>query len=126
MRAFSLERGERLLKRADFERLSKYGNRIDSDYFVILYTRNGLGKLRLGVTVSKRVGRAVIRNRLKRLVREHFRQHKGLFSDSYDVNVIAKGGTSDLPSRRIREALDAIVRDILRDCKHEAVLAGTH
>ncbi|MEE9402969.1 MAG: ribonuclease P protein component [Desulfobacteria bacterium] len=126
MRAFSLERGERLLRRADFERLSKYGNRIDSDYFVILYTRNGLGKLRLGVTVSKRVGRAVIRNRLKRLVREHFRQHKGLFSDSYDVNVIAKGGTSDLPSRRIREALDAIVRDILRDCKHEAVLAGTH
>ncbi len=126
MRAFSLEREERLLRRADFERLSKYGNRIDSDYFVILYTRNGLGKLRLGVTVSKRVGRAVIRNRLKRLVREHFRQHKGLFSDSYDVNVIAKGGTSDLPSRRIREALDAIVRDILRDCKHEAVLAGTH
>jgi ribonuclease P protein component len=126
VRAFSLERGERLLRRADFERLSKYGNRIDSDYFVILYTRNGLGKLRLGVTVSKRVGRAVIRNRLKRLVREHFRQHKGLFSDSYDVNVIAKGGTSDLPSRRIREALDAIVRDILRDCKHEAVLAGTH
>ena len=126
MRAFSLERGERLLRRADFERLSKYGNRIDSDYFVILYTRNGLGKLRLGVTVSKRVGRAVIRNRLKRLVREHFRQHKGLFSDSYDVNVIAKGGASDLPSRRIREALDAIVRDILRDCKHEAVLAGTH
>ncbi len=126
MRAFSLERGERLLRRADFERLSKYGNRIDSDYFVILYTRNGLGKLRLGVTVSKRVGRAVIRNRLKRLVREHFRQHKGLFSDSYDVNVIAKGGTSDLPSRRVREALDAIVRDILRDCKHEAVLAGTH
>ena len=126
MRAFSLERGERLLRRADFERLSKYGNRIDSDYFVILYTRNGLGKLRLGVTISKRVGRAVMRNRLKRLVREHFRQHKGLFSDSYDVNVIAKGGTSDLPSRRIREALDAIVRDILRDCKHEAVLAGTH
>jgi ribonuclease P protein component len=126
VRAFSLEKGERLLRRADFERLSKYGNRIDSDYFVILYTRNGLGKLRLGVTVSKRVGRAVIRNRLKRLVREHFRQHKGLFSDSYDVNVIAKGGTSDLPSRRIREALDAIVRDILRDCKHEAVLAGTH
>jgi hypothetical protein len=59
-------------------------------------------------------------------VREHFRQRKGLFGDSYDVNVIAKGGTPDLSSRRIREALDAIVRDILRDCKHEAVLAGTH
>lgn len=126
MRAFSLKKGERLLRRVDFERLSKEGNRIHTDYFVILYARNALGRLRLGITVSKRVGCSVIRNRVKRLVREHFRQHKGLFSDSYDVNVIAKGSTSDLSARRIREALDAIVRDILRDCKHEAVLAGTH
>jgi ribonuclease P protein component len=123
VRALSLRKGERLLKRTDFERLSKDGNRIDSDYFVILYRRNGLGNLRLGVTASRRVGRAVIRNRVKRSVREHFRQHKGLFSDSYDVNVIAKSGTSGLSSQA---ALDAIVRDILRDCKHEAVLAGTH
>jgi RNase P protein component len=50
VRALSLKKGERLLKRADFERLSKDGNRIDSDYFVILYRRNGLGKLRVGVT----------------------------------------------------------------------------
>jgi ribonuclease P protein component len=76
--------------------------------------------------VSKKVGRAVIRNRVKRQVREHFRQHKGLFSDSYDVNVIAKSGSPDLSSRQIREALDAIIRDILKDCKHEAVFAGTH
>jgi hypothetical protein len=59
-------------------------------------------------------------------VREHFRQHKGLFSDSYDVNVIAKGGISDLAYGQVRGALDAIVRDILKDCKHEAVSSGTH
>lgn len=126
MNAFSLKRKERLRKRCDFERLSKVGDRINSDYFLIIYTKNGLGRSRLGITVSKRVGRAVMRNRLKRLVREHFRQRKGLFGDSYDVNVIAKGGISDLSSWRIKEALDTIDRDILRDCKHEAVLAGTH
>ena len=102
------------------------GTRIDSDCFVVLYAPNGLGRSRLGVTVSKRVGRAVTRNRVKRLVREHFRQHKGLFSDSYDVNVIAKGGISDLSSGRITGALDAVVRHILKDCKHEAVSAGTY
>jgi ribonuclease P protein component len=126
LKAFSLRKSERILKPDDFGRLSKYANRIDSDYFVILYSPNGLGKFRLGLTVSRRVGRAVIRNRVKRLVREHFRLHKALFSDSYDVNVIAKGGTSDLSSWEIRGALEAIVRDILRDCKHEAVSAGTH
>ena len=126
MGTFSLTKSERLLRRTDFEKLSEDGHRIDSDYFVILYSRNGLGKLRLGVTVSKRVGCAVIRNRVKRLVRERFRLRKALFSDSYDVNVIAKGGTSDLSSREIGGALEAIVRDILRDCNHEAVSAGAH
>jgi ribonuclease P protein component len=126
VRAFSLTKGQRLLRPADFRRLSKGGNRIDSEFFVILYAANGLGRFRLGITVSKRVGCAVIRNRVKRLVREHFRQHQGLFSDSYDVNVIAKSGIPGLSSRRIRDALDAIIRDISKDCKHEAVFAGTH
>ena len=126
MRTFSLGKGERLPRPKDFQELIKGGTRIDSDCFVVLYAPNGLGRSRLGVTVGKRVGRAVIRNRVKRLVREYFRQHKGLFSDSYDVNVIAKGGKSDLSSGRVRGALDAIVQDILKDCKHEAVSAGTH
>lgn len=114
------------MRRADFEKLYGDGSRIEGDYFVILYSPNGLGKMRLGVTVSKRVGHAVIRNRVKRLVREFFRLHKALFSDSYDVNVIAKSGISNLSSRQIKGALEAMVRDILRDCKHEAVSAGTH
>ncbi len=125
MRAFSFKRGERLLKRHDFERLSKVGNRFDNELFVVLYTPNGLVNSRLGVTVSKRVGPAVVRSRVKRMVREHFRKHKGMFSDSYDVNVIAKGAP-DPSSKQIREALDAILRDILRGCNHEAVVDGTH
>jgi ribonuclease P protein component len=126
LKAFSLRKSERILKPGDFGRLSRHGTRINSDYFVILYYQNGLGKSRLGLTVSKRVGRAVIRNRVKRVVREHFRLQKALFSDSYDVNVIAKSGTSDLSSWEIRGAMEAIVRNILRDCKHEAVSTGTH
>ncbi|MCK4390360.1 MAG: ribonuclease P protein component [Desulfobacterales bacterium] len=114
------------MKRGDFGELSRCGNRMDGDYFVILYSQNGLGRSRLGVTVSKKVGRAVIRNRVKRLVREYFRLHKTLFSNSYDVNIIAKGGASDLSSWQIRDALEAILRDILRDCKHEAISARAH
>lgn len=126
MGAFSLTKSERVLRRSDFEKLSKIGNRIDSEYFIVMYSQNGLGKSRLGVTVSKRVGCAVIRNRVKRLVREYFRLHKALFGYSYDVNVIAKRGISHLSSRQIKRALEALVRDILRNCKHEAVFAGTH
>ncbi len=42
------------------------------------------------MTVSKRVGQAVVRNRVKRLIREIFRTHRHLISGDWDINVIAK------------------------------------
>ena len=126
MGAFCFPRGERLLKSGDFKKLSEDGKRFDGNYFLVLYSPNGLGKSRLGVTVSKKVGRAVTRNRVKRLVREHFRHDKVALSDSYDVNVIAKSGSSSLSSREISEALNAILRDMLRKCEDEAISVGTH
>lgn len=45
---------------------------------------------RLGLTVSRQVGNAVRRNRVKRLVREVFRQHRELFPEQADVVVVAK------------------------------------
>ena len=126
MKLFSFSKSERLLRRQDFVKLSEAGKKVYSDYFVILYSQNGLGRLRLGVTVSKKVGHAVVRSRIKRLVREFFRLHKALFSGSYDVNVIAKRGASELSAYQTRDALERIVRSILKVCKHEAFPAGTH
>lgn len=51
---------------------------------------------RLGVTVSSRVGNAVVRNRLKRFVREIFRQHRSSLPRPVDVVVIAKTGAHQL------------------------------
>jgi ribonuclease P protein component len=45
---------------------------------------------RLGITVTKKVGNAVVRNRLKRLIREFFRRNKDLFPAGHDVVVMAK------------------------------------
>jgi ribonuclease P protein component len=48
---------------------------------------------RLGLTVSQKVGGAVRRNRVKRLLREVFRRERGLFPRGAEVVVIAKAGT---------------------------------
>ncbi len=126
MGAFSLRKSELVLTRSDFQRLSRCGRRLHRDHFVIVYCQNSLGKVRLGITVSKKVGRAVKRNRIKRLVRERFRLSRALFDDTYDINIIAKTGAAELSSVEITRVLEDIFRAISRSCKHEATIAGTH
>ena len=89
MKSFSFPKGERLLNRKDFVNLNRAGKRYRTEHFTALYKENGLDHTRLGVTVSKRAGNAVKRNRVKRLIREFFRLNKESFLQGYDINFIA-------------------------------------
>jgi len=51
---------------------------------------NAKGVKRLGITVTKKAGNSVKRNRIKRLLREYFRLNKELFPDKLDVIIMAK------------------------------------
>lgn len=114
------------MRKTDFVRVSKYGKRIHGDFFVVSYCRNSHGNLRLGLTVSKKVGCAVIRNRIKRLVRECFRVNKALFDCPYDMNVIAKTSAAGLSTQEVNRALKTIFCEVSKDCKSEAVAAGAY
>jgi len=103
--AFSFEKTDRIVKRAEFKKLWKSGKRIYGDCFFIHYVKNDQENSRLGVTVSKRVGCAVVRNRIKRLIREFFRLHRAVFNDTVDMNVIAKAGAGELSNQKLRRAL---------------------
>ena len=61
-----------------------------SRHFVILLHPNQLPHPRLGVTVSKKVGNAVVRNSIRRRVKEIFRLHKSWFPAGQDIVIIAK------------------------------------
>ncbi len=126
MGPFSFKRASRISRTGDFERLSKCGRRIHRDHFVVTYCPNSLGSLRLGVTVSKKLGNAVMRNRVRRLVRESFRLNRGLFADGCDMNVAAKTGASDLTFHEVNQTLAGIFREMSRNCKNEASTAGAH
>ncbi len=78
------------MRRADFLRASRHGRKIVTRYFLVLvHDRRDRGTPRLGVTVTRKVGNAVRRNRIKRVVREWFRRH-GQGLGACDLNVIAK------------------------------------
>jgi ribonuclease P protein component len=88
MKSFSLTKKERVLKRADFIDIRLRGHRLRTENFTIITQPNGGDITRLGIAASKRVGNAVKRNRVKRLMREFFRLHKHLMPTGYDVVII--------------------------------------
>lgn len=112
MSSFTLPKDVRLLKRADFLKLSKHGRTIRTGAFIAAVL-DGAGKNnRIGITVSKKVGNAVGRNRIKRIIREYFRHRKDSFQGIKDINIIAKKGLLQLTHRQIIEMLDKLFKKI--------------
>ena len=106
---------DRLHRSAEFLRLQRNGVRFQSPHFV-LYAGdldNGGQRPRLGVTVSRRIGNAVVRNRVKRRVREFFRtEMRANLPANISVVVIARGGADALKGAAIRDELIAAARNI--------------
>lgn len=69
-----------------------------------------LGRTRLGITVSRRVGKAVVRNRVKRMVREIFRTTMRDHSPAQDILVIARAGAHKLEYREVAAELGPVFR----------------
>ena len=91
------------MNRSDFVNLNRSGKRYHTEHFIVFLKQNGLGIARLGVTVSKKIGNAAKRNRIKRLIRECFRLNKQCFPKGYDIITIAKKDASCLGLRKIEE-----------------------
>jgi ribonuclease P protein component len=91
----------RLRKRPEFLTLSRTGRKIHSAHFVIVSGKNDGGETRLGITVSSKVGNAVVRNRIKRSLREFFRRRRHELGSGLDVLVIARNSAAEMSSLHI-------------------------
>lgn len=79
---YSLTRKERLNKK-DFRGI-KWARETETDHFILLLHRNQDSIKRIGVTIRKKTGGAVFRNRMRRSIREFFRLNKNLFKDCHN------------------------------------------
>jgi ribonuclease P protein component len=105
-----LPKSRRIRKRAEYLRLQRRGRRRAGRCFVIITERRARGPSRLGITASRRVGGAVVRNRIKRLVREVFRRHQQKLTPAQDVLVLARTGAAEATYADVRQELCEMLR----------------
>ena len=103
----------RLRKRSEFLLLSNAQAKTSVKGFLLVWRDNSGLSARMGVTVSKKIGCAVVRNRIKRYLREIFR-HDRMLLPPVDVNIIAR-----------RESALMIYSDIRREITKAFRLIGT-
>lgn len=107
-----MERRLRLRAEADFTRIRAQGRSWGNRWLTLLAVPNGLGHNRYGVIVSKRVGKAVTRNLVKRRLREILREfdRAGTIAPGMDVAIIVRPATAAATFAELRDGVGALLR----------------
>ena len=90
-RMFEFRKKEHLRRPSDFRRVYDRKRSVSDDWLVVYGCENGLDHLRLGLSVSRKAGSAVFRNRLRRLYREAFRLKRACLPTGIDLVLIPRG-----------------------------------
>ena len=100
---------DRIRKRSEYQRIYDQGRKISSRSFTLFLLENDLDRPRLGITVTRRIGGSVQRNRVKRLCREWFRKAR-VELPPVDIVINAKGGIHRQTLESLSRELDGRVR----------------
>lgn len=105
-----MQRAYRLTKNAQFRQVRGAGRSWSGPLLALYALRNGLDVTRFGFSVSKRIGHAVTRNRVKRRLREAARHLRPHLQPGWDIVLIARAPIAEAPYAEVAAALDTLVR----------------
>ena len=99
----------RVKKSQDFDNIIRKKQSFANRQFVIYYQENKLNHMRLGISVSKKLGKAHERNKLKRYVRESFKTRKD-FLKNYDIIIIVRPAAKGLSFLEFGSSIDHVLK----------------
>ncbi|WP_455580967.1 ribonuclease P protein component [Dysosmobacter sp.] len=113
-----MKRAVTLKENHEFRRLYRKGASAVGGSMVIYCRKNNLGRNRLGVTVSVKLGHAVVRNRARRRLREVYRVNGAALRQGYDLVLVARGRTLSAGWKELNDTF-------LRLCRKLELLGDT-
>lgn len=118
----------RLSRSSEFQRVYRQGTSAASRFLVVYYFEHppgaGVEGPRLGLSVSKKVGGAVVRNRVKRLLRESFYELAPSLSQQHDYVLIARPSVVDLADRQAKGEKGLVRNALLEVLERAGVVHG--
>ena len=92
-----------------FDAVYQNGKSKANKYLVMYVLPNDHNEIRIGISVSKKVGNSIVRHRFTRLIRETYRLHREELADGYDIVVIARNSAKDKSYQQIESAFMHLV-----------------
>ncbi|MEA4816099.1 MAG: ribonuclease P protein component [Lachnospiraceae bacterium] len=101
---------ESLKKSFQFRYVYSRGKSLANKYLVLYVIKNGKKENRLGISVSKKVGKSVVRSRVTRLIKESYRLFENNVKNGYDIVFIARISSKDADFADINKALKSLIK----------------
>jgi len=102
---------QKLRNSQQFRKVYEQGQKFHTPFFSAFILKNDIGEQRFGITVTRKIGCAVIRNRCKRRLREIMKacQLEGLNSVGFDLVINVKSGLAEADYRQLQEAFSRVM-----------------
>lgn len=105
-----MNKDQRIKKNKEFQQIFKKGKSFANRQFIVYVLKSDQPQFRLGLSVSKKVGNAVTRNRIKRYIRQTFLELKDDLLPNADYIIIARPQAATLDFHESKKSLEHVLK----------------